>query len=165
LAANILVWRFGEFLAICESIWLQIFLFGEMYDLNICTYLHTFSYIDLLFLSLLMVWKCITSVERVKVEACYSTLLTKYPCKMLKTFTLCGETQGARYKRFKWFISSEKINVLVKLNHLQKFGEFMVSLAMFWSEFGDSFVIPIRQPWYSSRLRIRTENNCCKPEW
>jgi len=84
---------------------------------------------------------------------------------MLKTYSLSGETQGARYKRFKWFISSEQINVLVKLNHLQKFSELLVSLAMFWSEPGDSFVIPIRQPWYSSRLRSRTENNCCKPEW
>jgi len=54
LAINILVWRFGEFLAIFESVWFQIFWFGEMYDLYIGTYLLTYSYVDLLFLSLLM---------------------------------------------------------------------------------------------------------------
>jgi len=43
------IWRFFE------SIWLQIFLFGEMYDLYICTYLLSYSYVGLLFSSLLMV--------------------------------------------------------------------------------------------------------------
>jgi len=41
-------------LANFESIWLQTFWFGEMYDLYICTYLLTYSYAELLFLSLLM---------------------------------------------------------------------------------------------------------------
>jgi len=36
-------WRF------IESIWLQIFWFGEMYDLYICTYLVTYSYVDYYF--------------------------------------------------------------------------------------------------------------------
>jgi len=42
-------WRFFE------NIWLQIFWYGEMYDLHICTHLLKYSYINLLFLSLLMV--------------------------------------------------------------------------------------------------------------
>jgi len=87
LATNILVWRFGEFLAIFESIWPQILWFGEMYDLYICTYLLTYSYVDLLFLSLLMVWKFMTSNESakvLKVEAWDWTLLIKYVCKMFK---------------------------------------------------------------------------------
>jgi len=40
-------------LAKFESVWLQIFWFGEMYDLYICTYLLTYLYVHLLFLSLL----------------------------------------------------------------------------------------------------------------
>jgi len=52
------IFCFGDlanFWRLFESIWLQIFWFGDMYDLYICTYLLTYSYVDLLFLSLLMV--------------------------------------------------------------------------------------------------------------
>jgi len=49
LATYIVVWRFGEFLAIFWRHLAPIFWFGEMYDLHICTYLLTYSYVDYFF--------------------------------------------------------------------------------------------------------------------
>jgi len=76
-----------------------MFRFREMYDLYICTYLLTYSYVDLLFLRLLMVWKFMTSNESVnvlKVEARYQTLLIKYVCKIetdyLEIFAKCWKS-------------------------------------------------------------------------
>jgi len=79
--------RFGEFPTIFLKHLAPNFWFGEMYDPYICTYLLTYSYVDLLFLRLLMVWKFMTSNESMKVfkvEAWYWTLLIKYVYKMLK---------------------------------------------------------------------------------
>ena len=107
------IFCFGDlanFWRLFESIWLQIFWFGDMYDLYICTYLLTYSYVDLLFLSLLMVWKFMTSNESVnvlKVEVWHRTLLLyifakcrnwlfRNICKMLITYMLSGKIQGER---------------------------------------------------------------------
>jgi len=37
-------------------------------------------------------------------------------------------------------ISSEKINILVKMQPFLEVGEFLLRLATFWKEFGDSFL-------------------------
>jgi len=59
---------------------------------------------------------------------------------MLKTYTLSGKIQGKRWNSFKRLISSEKINVLAKMQNFKKFGEF------FLSECGDSFLFPSGNP-------------------
>ena len=82
------------------------------YDLYICPYLLPYLYVDLLILSLRMVWKFMTSNESVKVlkvEAWYWTIRIKYSmflkcgnwlcrnsCKMLKISTLSGKIQSRR---------------------------------------------------------------------
>ena len=72
-------------------------------------------------------------------ENCWNWLFRNI-CKMLKTYTLSGKIQGKRWNSFKRLISSEKINVLAKMQNFKKFGEF------FLSEFGDSFLFPSGNP-------------------
>jgi len=60
LATDILVWRFGEFHAIFWKHLALNFLVWRIVWPVYCTYLLTYSYVGLLFLSLLMVWKLMT---------------------------------------------------------------------------------------------------------
>jgi len=57
---------------------------------------------------------------------------------MLKTYTLSGKIQDKRYTSCKWLISSEKINVFVKMQPFPKIGLFFAEFGYFLSEFGCS---------------------------
>jgi len=59
---------------------------------------------------------------------------------MFKIYTLCSKMQSERSKSLKRQISSEEINVFMKIHPFPMFGQFLLSLSILWSEFGDSFL-------------------------
>ena len=57
---------------------------------------------------------------------------------MLETCILSGKIQVERSKTFKRLISVKKLMFWKRCNHFQKFGEVLLSLAIFLCDFGDS---------------------------
>ena len=100
-----------------ESIWLQTFWFGKMYDMYICTYLLTNSYLGLQFEIRGIKGKRDTFenssvVLNISYKIWLQTVETHYSIQKylqnVENHTLSGKTQDERQKSCKWMISSEK---------------------------------------------------------
>jgi len=66
---------------------------------------------------------------------------------MLKTYTLFGKIQGERSKSFKRLISSEKINILPKMQPFLEVSRIFAEFGYFWTCVWRQFFISMWQPW------------------
>ena len=154
LAANIFVWRFVEFLAIFWKHLAPNSWFCEMHAPYICICLLTCTYIGFLFLSLLMVWKFVTSNESVIIlnarnmvwNTSYKICLQNVQTHYLGRFAKCWKPMRflVKYKAKEkravndWFPIT-KLMFWKWCNHFQKFDYFMLSI--FWIEFVCSYFL------------------------